>query len=58
MVSKAQKAAAARYDRTHTRQFTLKLNLETDADILRKFAECGNIQGYIKRLVRADLKKD
>lgn len=35
----------------------LKLNKETDADILKALAASGNKQGYIKRLIRKDLVK-
>ena len=49
----------ARYDANHTRRFGLKLNTETDADIIRALenAEEG-IQGYIKRLIREDIDKN
>lgn len=47
----------ARYDRAHTKQVILKLNLKTDADILRQLEACGNKQGYIKALIRADLEE-
>ena len=49
----------ARYDANHTRRFGLKLNTETDADIIRALenAEEG-IQGYIKRLIREDLNRN
>ena len=33
----------------------LKLNKETDADIIEKLESCENIQGYIKSLIRADI---
>ena len=46
----------ARYDRAHTKQVVLKLNLKTDADILRQLEQCGNKQGYIKALIREDMK--
>lgn len=49
----------ARYDAAHTVRVTLKLNRKTDADILARLsaqtAEAGGKQGYIKRLIRADL---
>lgn len=55
------KDAQARYDAANTRQVMLKLNIKTDADILRALdeqgAETGGKQGYIKRLIRADLAK-
>ena len=49
----------ARYDAQNTTQVMLKLNRKTDADILACLsaqpAETGGKQGYIKRLIRADL---
>lgn len=46
-----------RYDKKNTTGVFLKLNKSTDADILAKLAEVDNRQGYIKALIRADLKK-
>lgn len=46
-----------RYDRANTKQITLKLNVKTDADILEHLNAAGNKQGYIKQLIRADIKK-
>lgn len=45
------------YDASHTVQIKMKLNLKTDADILEKLGAVGNKQGYIKSLIRADIKK-
>ena len=50
------KEADARYDSTHTRQIKLKLNLKTDADILEKLDSVDSKQGYIKELIRKDIK--
>ena len=57
MTSEAQKRAVARYDKTHTTGVYLKLNLETDADILTKLERTDNVQGYIKSLIRRDIAK-
>lgn len=46
----------AEYDRINTRQIKLKLNLETDADILAALDATENKQGYIKALIRADIQ--
>lgn len=46
-----------RYDAAHTKQLKLKLNTTTDADILEKLDSVESKQGYIKRLIREDLKK-
>lgn len=56
-MSEAQKKASARYDKTHTRQIMLKLNLKTDADIISKLDITPNKQGYIKDLIRKDNAK-
>ena len=57
MATEAQKRASARYDKTHTTGVYLKLNLETDADILTKLERTDNVQGYIKSLIRDDIRK-
>ena len=58
MSTKAQQNATAKYDKTHTRQVKLKLNLANDADILAKLDAVENRQGYIKQLIRKDLHGD
>lgn len=50
------KTPQSRYDAENTIQIKMKLNITTDADILRKLAEIGNKQGYIKELIRRDIK--
>lgn len=57
MTTPAQAAANCRYDAAHTRQVKLKLNLKTDADILKRLDAEPNTQGYIKRVVREDIAK-
>ena len=56
-MSEAQKKASAKYDKTHTRQIVLKLNLKTDADILARLDAMPNKQGYIKNLIRKDRRE-
>ena len=53
----AKRQAIKRYDATNTRQYHLKLNKKTDADIIERFDQQDSVQGYIKELVRADIKK-
>ena len=58
--SEAQKRAQKRYDELNKDKFRfiqLKLNRETDADIISKLESAENIQGYIKELIRQDIKK-
>ena len=50
------KRATRKYDDAKTVQFKMKLNKGTDADILNKLNSVDNKQGYIKRLIREDLK--
>jgi len=48
------------YDKSNTRRINLKLNNKTDADIiaqLERLKETEGIQGYLKRLIREDMKK-
>ena len=49
--------AQEKYDAKNTKQVKLKLNLTTDADILARFEQVGNVQGYIKRLIREDISR-
>lgn len=53
--TEAQKRAREKYERANTVQFKMKLNKNTDADILAKLDAVGNKQGYVKDLIRADL---
>lgn len=46
-----------RYDSTHCRMYGLKLNLETDADIIEKLTSVPSMQGYIKQLIRDDIAR-
>ena len=57
-MTEAQKRAQKKYDEAHRKDFrivNLKLNRDTDADIIAKLEASGNIQGYIKNLIRADI---
>lgn len=51
-VTEAHRAANARYDKTNTRQLKLKLNVNTDADILAWLEAQPNKQGAVKSLIR------
>ena len=56
MVSEAKIKAQSRYDKENTKSCVLKLNKKTDTDILEKLNEVSNKQGYIKDLVRKDMR--
>lgn len=55
MATEAQKRAVQKYDAAHTRQYHLKLNTGTDADIIEQLEKQESIQGYIKQLIRDDI---
>ena len=57
MATDAQIKAQAKYDAENTRQVHLKLNRNTDKDVLDKLDEVPSKQGYIKRLIREDLER-
>ena len=48
--------AAIRYNRANVKQVKMNLNRRTDADIIEHLATVGNIQGYIKNLIRQDMR--
>ena len=55
MTSEAQKRAQKRYDEANKdkwRMIHLKLNRETDADIIERLETSGNIQKYVKDSIR------
>lgn len=54
--TEAQKRAREKYEKINTVQFKMKLNRNTDADILAKLESVDNKQGYIKELIRDDIK--
>lgn len=59
MTTDAQKRAQQKYDRDNRGKFkvmTLKFNKEQDADVLEKLSSVPNMQGYIKELIRKDIK--
>lgn len=58
--SEAALRAVKKYDEAHKGDFKsvfMKLHKEKDSDILEKLASVGNVQGYIKELIRADIRK-
>lgn len=50
--------ASNKYNKLHTRSVTLRFNLKTDADILEQLDKVGNKCGYVKNLIREDMKKN
>ena len=58
MTTDAQMRANAKYDKENTVRLSLKLNLNTDSDILAKLESVESKQGYIKALIREDIERD
>ena len=56
MATQAQLKAQSKYDKAHTKSIMLKLNRTNDADILAKLEDEDNRQGYIKQLIRQDIR--
>lgn len=56
MATQPQLEAIKKYDKTHTKGYYLKLNIETDADIIKKLESEKPMQTYIKKLIRKDIK--
>ncbi len=50
--------ASMKYNQANVKQIKLSLNKKTDADIIEALDLCGNVQGYIKELIRKDLPKN
>lgn len=48
-IRKAQK------EKAYIRRYGLKYNIHTDADIITHLEKQSSIQGYIKKLIRADI---
>ena len=53
--TEAQARATKKYQKNNTRMITIRLNLNTDADIIRRLEEVDSKQGYIKELIRKDM---
>jgi hypothetical protein len=59
VMTEAQKKAQKKYDEANKDKFRiihLKLNRDTDADIIKKLESVDSIQGYIKELIKNDIK--
>lgn len=51
-MTEAQKRASKKYDANNTRTFTIKLNYNTDADLILYLESVENVQGLIKDLLQ------
>ena len=51
-----QSENSIKYDKVNTKRVYIKLNKNTDKDILDYLGNIPNKQGYIKELIRKDMK--
>lgn len=54
--SKAQIKATRKFEKENTKSILVKLNLKTDEDIIAKLDSVKSKMGYIKELIRKDIK--
>ena len=50
--------ASAKYDAANTTSVRLKMNINTELDIIERLEEVGNKNGYIKQLIREDIERN
>lgn len=55
--SLSRKQYKTAWDGANTKQIKIKLNIRTDADILDHLEKTENVQGYLKALIREDMKR-
>lgn len=57
MATESQRRASAKYDAANTVSVRLKMNINTEMDIIERLEEVGNKNGYIKQLIRDDINR-
>ena len=55
MITEAQKRATKKYDQEKTIRVSVKLNKNTDDDIIQRLAQENNKQGFIKTVLRQEI---
>ena len=55
--SDARIKANTKYNKNNTKQYPIRFNLNTDQDIIDKLSKVDNVAGYIKQLIREDIKR-
>ena len=51
-------AASNKYNKEKTKQFSIRLVISKDGDILEKLSNQESAAGYIKKLIRQDIEKN
>lgn len=57
MVTESKIRANNKFNKANTKVVGLRLNLKTDTDIIQKLDEVDSKMGYIKELIRKDIKQ-
>ena len=60
MASEAALRAQKKYDQANKEKYKnvfIKINRETEKDIVEKLESVDNVQGYVKGLIRSDIQK-
>lgn len=57
MTTEAAKAAKAKYDAKTAKYYSMKLNQNTDRDMIEHLEQQESFQSYIKCLIREDMKR-
>lgn len=52
----SQAKASNKYNKLYTKQLLLRFNIKTDADIIEHLSKMDSKQGYIKKLIRENIK--
>lgn len=56
MASEAQRRASRKYSKEMTKVFPVKVNKKTEKDIYEHLETQDNVNGYIKQLIRDNIK--
>lgn len=57
MATESQRKARNKYNKTKTINKTVQLNIEIDKDIIDHIKNIENFNGYVKTLIRDDIKR-
>ena len=57
MSDKKKYEAVNKYNKANTKTYCIRLNKNTDSDIIERLSGIKSINGYIKALIRYDMKK-
>ena len=58
MATEAQSKASDKYNKENTLCVLLRLNFSTDRDVIQKLESVPSKMGYIKELIRKDMKNE